>query len=73
MLVQAIITAINHTTGISTTFGAAVVPVRVGDIIMHERKDFIVTAVKQELKVHAGAPVMHIKMEYKEDPACLFK
>ena len=72
-MIQAIITAINHATGIATTFGAAIIPVRVGDIIMHDKKDFIVTAAKQELKGHARAPVMHIKMEYKEDVACLFK
>ena len=72
-MIQAIITAINHTTGISTTFCSAIVPVRIGDIIMYNKKDFVVTAAKQELKGRAGAPVMHIKMEYKEDMACLFK
>ncbi len=72
MLVNAIITAKEIDVGLTTTFGAEIVPPHVGDTIMWKKKPFTVTASKQEI-TSAGNIVFHVCMEYKEDPACLFK
>lgn len=65
MLIQAIITAKSN--GMTTTFGATMVPVRKDDIVIYNSKEYVVTGVRQELRVHAGAPVLHVEMKEKGD------
>ena len=69
MLINAIITAKEK--GMTTTFGASIVPPHKGDIIIRDHKEYVVVSVKQEL---CGSNVwLHVEMEHKEDLACQFK
>lgn len=63
MLINAIITAKEE--HVVHTFGASILPPHKGDIIIKDKKEFIVTDVKQELR--PGNIVLHVAMERKEN------
>lgn len=49
MLISAIITAIDVDNGTTKTFGASIIPPRVGDIIVYNDKEWVVTKSKQRI------------------------
>jgi hypothetical protein len=72
MLVDAIINAKEVDVGVTTTFGAEIVPPRVGDIIVYNDKKWVVTKSEQHIR-YGRTHVFYVTMEHKEDTACLFK
>lgn len=68
MLINAIIT--EKEKGMTTTFGAQIIPVQKGDIIIHKNKEFTVTSVKQKIEFNQTQYLVEI--EHKEDLASLF-
>lgn len=69
MLINAIITAKEK--GMTTTFGAQIIPVQKGDIIIHNNKEFIVTSIKQKIEFNKTQCLI-VEIEHKEDLASLF-
>lgn len=70
MLINAIITAKEK--GMATTFGAQIIPVQKGDIIIHNNKEFTVTSVKQKIEFNKTQCLI-VEIEHKEDLTSLFK
>lgn len=69
MLINAIITA--KAKGAATTFGAQIMPVQKGDIIIYNNKEFTVTSVKQKIEFNKTQCLI-VEIEHKENLASLF-
>lgn len=70
MYISASITAIDGNE--STQFYAKIWPVRVGDVIIYEDKEYTVTDMKQRIAFGQTQSLI-VTMEHKANPAAAFK